>query len=145
MGHEGGPLAGRDARHRGRGRVALVFQPAEELLEGAAAMIADGAAEGLDLAIGFHNQPDMPVGRFGYARETCAAIARSAREPWHGLAPALPVPAGGMRVERVPEMRRAFGDDTMLLIGGDLLVAGGDLEVRCRAFVAAVRESADVS
>ena len=84
-------------------------------------------------------------GRFGYAPETCAAIARSAREPWHGLAPALPVPAGGMRVERVPEMRRTFGDDTMLLIGGDLLVAGGDLEARCRTFVAAVRESAEVS
>jgi amidohydrolase len=57
------------------GRVALVFQPAEELLEGAAAMIADGAAEGLDLAIGFHNQPDMPVGRFGYARGATLAAA----------------------------------------------------------------------
>jgi metal-dependent amidase/aminoacylase/carboxypeptidase family protein len=31
-------------------------------------MIADGAAEGIDLALGFHNQPDMPVGTFGYAR-----------------------------------------------------------------------------
>jgi hypothetical protein len=33
----------------------------------------------------------------------------------------------------------------MLLIGGDLLVAGGDLEARCRAFVAAVREPAEVA
>ena len=59
------------------GRVVLVFQPAEEVLEGAAAMIADGAAEGVDMALGFHNMPDMPVGRFGYTRG--AALAASDR------------------------------------------------------------------
>jgi ribulose-bisphosphate carboxylase large chain len=84
-------------------------------------------------------------GRFGFTRETCAAIARAARDPMPGLAPALPVPAGGMSVERVPAMRATFGDDAMLLIGGDLLAAGSALESRCRAFVAAVRESADVT
>ena len=57
------------------GRVVLMFQPAEEVLEGAAAMIADGAAEGIDIALGFHNQPDMPVGRFGYARGACLAAS----------------------------------------------------------------------
>jgi amidohydrolase len=57
------------------GRVLLVFQPAEEVLEGAAAMIADGAAEGMDLALGFHNQPDLPVGSFGYARGACLAAS----------------------------------------------------------------------
>jgi amidohydrolase len=57
------------------GRVILVFQPAEEVLEGAAAMIADGAAEGIDLALGFHNHPDMPVGSFGYVRGACLAAS----------------------------------------------------------------------
>jgi len=57
------------------GRVVLVFQPAEEVLEGAAAMIADGAAEGIDLALGFHNQPDLPVGSFGFARGACLAAS----------------------------------------------------------------------
>ena len=57
------------------GRVALVFQPAEEVLGGAEAMIADGAAEGLDLALGFHNHPDMPVGAFGYVRGASLAAA----------------------------------------------------------------------
>jgi ribulose-bisphosphate carboxylase large chain len=79
-------------------------------------------------------------GRFSYSPATCAAIARAARDPWHALAPAMPVPAGGMSVERVPGMRAAFGDDAMLLIGGSLLVAADALEDRCRAFVAAVRE-----
>ncbi len=45
------------------GTVRLVFQPAEETLEsGAEAMIADGAAEGADMAVAFHNQPELPVG-----------------------------------------------------------------------------------
>jgi amidohydrolase len=59
------------------GRVVLIFQPAEEVLEGAAAMIEDGAAEGIDMAIGFHNYPHLPVGRFGYVRG--AALAASDR------------------------------------------------------------------
>lgn len=57
------------------GRIVLLFQPAEEVLGGAAAMIADGAAEGIDIALGFHNQPDMPVGRFGFAPGACLAAS----------------------------------------------------------------------
>jgi amidohydrolase len=57
------------------GTVVLVFQPAEEVLEGADAMIADGAAEGVDLALGFHNQPDRPVGTFQYVRGASLAAA----------------------------------------------------------------------
>lgn len=59
------------------GTVRLIFQPAEEVLEGAAAMIADGAAKGIDFAIGFHNHPEMPVGSFGFVRR--AALAASDR------------------------------------------------------------------
>lgn len=79
-------------------------------------------------------------GRFSYDRETCLAIVRAARAPWHGLAPALPVPAGGMSVERVPEMLADYGRDSMLLIGGGLLIAGAALPERTAAFVAAVKQ-----
>ena len=51
-----------------RGSVRLVFQPAEELGSGAAAMMAEGALDGADMALGFHNHPDMPTGRFAYVR-----------------------------------------------------------------------------
>ena len=46
------------------GTVKLVFQPAEEGLGGMQAMIDDGVMDGpsVDLALGFHNHPDMPVG-----------------------------------------------------------------------------------
>jgi len=57
------------------GRVVLVFQPAEEVLQGAAAMIADGALDGVDMAIGFHNHPDMPVGETGFVRGACLAAS----------------------------------------------------------------------
>lgn len=77
-------------------------------------------------------------GRFSYAKATCMAITEAARAPWNGLRPCLPVPAGGMTVERVPEMIAGYGNDTMLLIGGALLSAGERLPERAREFVAAV-------
>ena len=57
------------------GTVRLLFQPAEEAIGGAAAMIADGALEGVDMALGFHNAPGMPTGRFGYTRGASLAAA----------------------------------------------------------------------
>ena len=80
-------------------------------------------------------------GRFSYSREACLAIAKAARDPWHGLRPTLPVPAGGMTVERVHEMRATYGVDTVLLIGGGLLSARDKLFERSREFVGAVRRA----
>jgi ribulose-bisphosphate carboxylase large chain len=77
-------------------------------------------------------------GRFGYSRETCLAIAQAAREPSHGMRPALPVPAGGMTVDRVAEMVADYGADTMLLIGGGLLSAREKLLEKTREFVGRV-------
>jgi ribulose-bisphosphate carboxylase large chain len=82
-------------------------------------------------------------GRFSWPAEICAAIVDAARSSWDGIAPMLPVPAGGMTVVQVPEMRQRFGEDTMLLIGGSLLVARGSLAERAREFVDAVRASGE--
>lgn len=57
------------------GTVRLLFQPAEEGLGGAKAMIADGALDGVDMALGFHNSPDMRAGRFGFVRGAALAAA----------------------------------------------------------------------
>jgi amidohydrolase len=52
-----------------RGSVRLVFQPAEETIDsGAKRMIADGAADGATIAMGFHNSPEIAVGKFGFVR-----------------------------------------------------------------------------
>jgi ribulose-bisphosphate carboxylase large chain len=73
-------------------------------------------------------------GRFGYSPETCRALAAAARSFWGGLAPTMPVPAGGMTTERVAEMLAVYGPDTMLLIGGALLSAQDRLTEATRAF-----------
>lgn len=77
-------------------------------------------------------------GRFAYSSDVCLALADAARQSWDSLRPAMPVPAGGMPVERVPEMVRFYGNDVMLLIGGSLLSAGDRLAERSRNFVDAV-------
>ena len=83
-------------------------------------------------------------GRFSYSRATCRALAERARQPWGPYRPALPVPAGGMQVERARELVEFFGRDVMLLIGGSLLRAhaGPELTARARALVESVAEAA---
>lgn len=77
-------------------------------------------------------------GRFTYSQAMCADLAATLRQPWATIQPALPVPAGGMTVDRVPEMVDFYGPDTILLIGGGLLTAGDALLQRSREFVAKV-------
>ncbi len=81
-------------------------------------------------------------GRFGYSTETCRRIAAAARKPWDSVRAAVPVPAGGMSLERVPEMLDFYGRDTILLIGGALLAARERLTEETRALVRRVAESA---
>jgi len=77
-------------------------------------------------------------GRLGYSPATCRAVACAARAEWNGLRPAVPVPAGGMSPDRVPEMLEFYGADIMLLIGGALLSARERLVEETAAFVAEI-------
>jgi len=79
-------------------------------------------------------------GRFGYSPPTCRRIAETALAPWHGRAATIPVPAGGMSIDRVGEMLDFYGADVMLLIGGALLDAGERLTEETAAFVRKVRD-----
>jgi len=73
-------------------------------------------------------------GRFPLPKETCLDLGSRATRPWDGLKPAMPVPAGGMTLDRVPEMIDCYGNDVMLLIGGGLLLAGDTLSEETRGF-----------
>jgi S-methyl-5-thioribulose 1-phosphate isomerase len=80
-------------------------------------------------------------GRFSYSRDVCAAIARALRKPDAAIAPAFPVPAGGIRVEDLAQILAFYGPDTVLLVGGSVLDAP-DREAllsRSRRFVEAVQ------
>lgn len=81
-------------------------------------------------------------GRFGYSRATCAGLAEAARAPWGDIRSCVPVPAGGMTPERVPEMLDFYGPDAMLLIGGGLLAARERLTEETAAFTRMVEQHA---
>ena len=67
------------------GTVRLIFQPAEETLEsGAAAMVADGAAEGVDMAIAFHNRPEHPAGMISLNSGASTASSDEFKVTLHG-------------------------------------------------------------
>jgi len=79
-------------------------------------------------------------GRFGYAPETCRRLAAAARRSDDRMRAALPVPAGGMTVERTGEILDFYGPDTMLLIGGNLLMAREHVTAAAEVFVRAVAD-----
>jgi ribulose-bisphosphate carboxylase large chain len=81
-------------------------------------------------------------GRFGNSRDLCLSLADSARAPWLGLRPCVPVPAGGMTLDRVGEMLEFYGPEVMLLIGGSLLSAKERLPQETARYVNAVRNFA---
>ena len=79
-------------------------------------------------------------GRFGYSPDTCRHLAGNATGPEAPLLPSLPVPAGGMTLARVPEKLDFYGRDTMLLIGGNLLLARERLTAETGIFTRAVAD-----
>jgi ribulose-bisphosphate carboxylase large chain len=83
------------------------------------------------------------AGRYGTPRATCRALAEKLRRPQQGLRPALPVPGGGIALDQIPEIVEFYGRDSMLLVGGSLLVAedAAELLARSRAFVEAVAQA----
>ncbi len=64
-------------RHSISGNVSFIFQPAEEIVKGALAMIADGAMEMIDAdaVIGTHLWNQMPMGYVGVNQSTVFAAA----------------------------------------------------------------------
>lgn len=69
------------------GSVKLVFQPAEESIGGMQVMLDEGLLSNpkVDMAIGFHNRPDAPVGRFSYVRGPGLAAADTFAITVHGI------------------------------------------------------------
>lgn len=59
-------------------------------------------------------------GRFSFTPEQCREIQMKSHQPLEHLKPSWIAPAGGMTIERIPEMIEMYGRDTALLIGGAL-------------------------
>jgi ribulose-bisphosphate carboxylase large chain len=72
-------------------------------------------------------------GRFSFTQTECRGIVGGTTAKMGHVRPILPAPAGGMRLDRVPELRAFYGDDVVFLIGGDLH-QGPNLVDSCRRF-----------
>jgi ribulose-bisphosphate carboxylase large chain len=79
-------------------------------------------------------------GRFFFTADDCRALSAGCEVAMGTLAPIFPAPAGGMSLERVPEMRAMYGREVMLLIGGGLRSHSPDLVANCRYFRALAEE-----
>lgn len=81
-------------RHRVRGTIRFVFQPAEEgalpspldgrLLSGGRDMIEDGVLEHVDQCYALHVMPELPVGSFGVHTRYAMAASSHFRVHFHG-------------------------------------------------------------
>lgn len=88
---------------------------------------------GADISIFPH-----PGGRFPFTVADGEAIAAALRAPLGQTQTALPAPAGGMSLERVPELCERYGSDSVLLVGGALFALDRDVSVATRRFLDAI-------
>ncbi|MBN1308116.1 MAG: cupin domain-containing protein [Chitinispirillaceae bacterium] len=77
-------------------------------------------------------------GRFAFSRRECAAIA-AALTCDLPLRRAFPAPAGGMRLERFDEVAAVYGEETVLLVGGNLLGRSSDHCTSTALFMETIR------
>ncbi|MGB1621500.1 MAG: amidohydrolase [Synechococcus sp.] len=96
-----------------RARVRLLFQPAEELAQGAIWMRDAGATEGLDALYGVHVVPNLPAGTVGIRRGCLTAAAGELEiqvrgEGGHGARPHQSVDAVWMAARVVTDLQQAI-------------------------------------
>ena len=80
-------------------------------------------------------------GRFTFSESVCDAINARLRRPLGPVAPAFPVPAGGIDAARVPHWIERYGPDTIFLLGGSLY-AESDPAAAAQRLVGAVKAHA---
>jgi ribulose-bisphosphate carboxylase large chain len=73
-------------------------------------------------------------GRFAFKREDCCSLAEGTDCEMGHIKPIFPTPAGGMSLERVPELGMVYGREVIFLIGAGLVKHSPDLVENCRYF-----------
>ena len=73
-------------------------------------------------------------GRFSFRREDCCSLAQGTGCEMGPIKPIFPTPAGGMSLERVPELGMVYGRDVIFLIGAGLIKHSPDLVENGRYF-----------
>jgi ribulose-bisphosphate carboxylase large chain len=73
-------------------------------------------------------------GRFAWSQDDCQSIVEAAGQVVGQVRPIFPVPAGGMTLNRLPEMAEFYGREAVYLIAGGLYGHGPDLLKSSRQF-----------
>ncbi|MEM0914140.1 MAG: RuBisCO large subunit C-terminal-like domain-containing protein [Planctomycetota bacterium] len=79
-------------------------------------------------------------GRFGFSQAQCDELADHLARPLGDHRAALPAPAGGMSLDKMPGMCDAYAQQAVLLVGGGLLSLKPSLVDSTRAFADAIAE-----
>jgi S-methyl-5-thioribulose 1-phosphate isomerase len=81
-------------------------------------------------------------GRFHFSHQECLDLADRLRTPLGSLPAAFPCPAGGMNLQRLPELGASYGQDSVFLIGGDVL-RQADVTAATGRFMDGIRKTFD--
>ncbi len=73
-------------------------------------------------------------GRFSFTMDDCRELSAGCEVEMGHIAPIFPTPAGGMSLDRIPEMRAMYGRDVIFLVGGGLRSHSEDLVANCSYF-----------
>ncbi|MGB3656044.1 MAG: M20 family metallopeptidase [Rivularia sp. (in: cyanobacteria)] len=100
--------------HELAGKVRFIFQPAEEIAQGASWMVADGAMDNVDSILGVHVFPSIPAGSVGvrYGALTSAADDLEiiiTGESGHGARPHQAIDAIWIAAQVITTLQQAIG------------------------------------
>jgi ribulose-bisphosphate carboxylase large chain len=73
-------------------------------------------------------------GRFSFSKEECRSIADGCKVKMGRIKTILPGPGGGMTLQRMPELKKFYGNDVIFLVGGGLVANGPDLISSVKSF-----------
>lgn len=73
-------------------------------------------------------------GRFSFSKDECISIAKGSEVPMGHIKSIFPCPAGGMSIDRIPELLEVYGNEVAFLVGGGLFKHGPNLIENCRYF-----------
>lgn len=95
------------------GSVRFLFQPAEEIAQGASWMVEEGAMEGVDNIFGVHVFPSIPCGRIGVCYGTLTAAADDLEititgESGHGARPYEAIDAIWIAAQVITTLQQAI-------------------------------------
>ncbi|MEW6379526.1 MAG: RuBisCO large subunit C-terminal-like domain-containing protein [bacterium] len=74
-------------------------------------------------------------GRFAFDENTCRRISTNLLAPLGTILPSFPIPAGGIRLSNLPEVRGKYPEDTIFLIGAGLYGSGRNLQENVKRFL----------